>query len=399
VRNIELLKQNKAAKVKEARGLTELAEKENRNLTQEEKKSIDTLLGEIREMEQDIEREERMQALEMAKNPVTPVIEDRTKEKRTAFFKLLRHGASALNPEERALVSDTTGAYFFPEDLETEIYRTVGSITVMRGLCSTRTTVRDKVRRRHITEVSVGWGKLELGTEITEGTPTPSQDTIYVEDLYGLTKIGEDELMDTDANLEAIVIDSFARAIAEAEDKAFVVGRGHTTYSEPEGVTLDANITATDLAAADTMAVEDLMGAVYRLKPQYRRNGVWVMNSATELAIRKLRTSYDGTNFNGEFLWQPSIQAGRPNSLLGYPIYNQDDITSLAASVAANTDAIIAAFGDFKAGYQIVDRMGLRITRLNELYAESGLVGFKAHFRVGGAPVRTEAFQLIKNNT
>ena len=328
---------------------------------------------------------------------------------KTAFFKWIRGGTkemaaddirtlrNALPPERKALVGDATGAYLIPEDLETEIIRAIPQINVIRNYCRVRTTSRDKVSVRSLSEVAVGWGKLETGAIIPESTATPTRDTIYVEDLYGLAKVGEDELMDTDANLAGLLADSFAVAIANAESKGFAVGRGHTTYSEPDGVAVDATIIASykaDWATADTVLINDLLTAEYTLPAQYLNGSVWLMNRKTELAARLLRAEV-ASGYYGNYLWQPSLLAGAPNTFDGFPIVNQNDMQYPADAV----DGINVIFGNLQLGYMIVDRMGLTIQRLDELYAEAGLVGFKVHKRVGGGVYRAEAFRGIYNET
>jgi HK97 family phage major capsid protein len=328
---------------------------------------------------------------------------------KAAFYKWVRGGSrelaaddirtlkNALPPERKALVENTAGLYLVPEDMEAEIMRAVPQINTLRNYCRVRPTSRDKVLVRSLTEVSVGWGKLETGTDITESTATPSRDTIYVEDLYGLTKVGEDELMDTDANLAGILTDSFAVAIANAEAEAFAVGRGHTTYSEPDGVAVDATIIASyksNWSAADTVDIDDLLTCEYTLPAQYLNGSVWLMNRKTELAARLLRAEVaDG--YYGNYLWQPSLLAGAPNTIDGFPIVNQNDMQYPADATAG----INVIFGNLRLGYMIVDRQGLTIQRLDELYAEAGLVGFKVHKRVGGGVYRPEAFYGIYNNT
>ena len=329
---------------------------------------------------------------------------------RKTFFKWFRSGINELDTAERklmsehriqiqgkALVENTTGLYLVPEDLETEIYRSVAKINHMRSLAEVRPTSRDKIRRRTLSEVSMGWGKLETGAEITESTMTPDQAYIHVEDLYGLTKIGEDELEDTDANLEALIIDSFARARAETEDTAFAIGTGHT-YSQPEGIAVDATLIASykvDLDTADTIVPDDVIDLEYELPEQYLNGASFLMHRKTEKALRLARSSGDGTHFTGQYLWQPSLLAGMPNSFDGYPIYNQGDMKYPADTLAG----VNVVFGNPRAGYRILDRKGLAIQRLNELYAEAGLIGFKAHFRVGGGIVRHDAFRVLYNNT
>jgi len=308
-------------------------------------------------------------------------------EKKKAFFKFMREGKAALTPEEqKALVSDATGQILIPEELESEIYRELPKLTVIRSLATVRQTRSDRIRRRSLTEVTVGWGKLETGTSITESTLVPGEEYQYVEDLYGLTKIGEDELMDTDVALESIVADSFSRAIAEAEDTAFIIGTGHAN-EQPEGILNGSVVARVDAGQAGAITADDILKLIYEVPAQYRRNGVLIVNSKTELALRLLKDS------NGQYLWQPSLQQGRPATFAGYPIYNQEDVPQIPA---ADTAADVAIFGDIRSGYRIIDRMGMTVQRLVELYAESGLVGFKVHYRVGGGVIRPDALRILR---
>jgi len=311
-----------------------------------------------------------------------------------SFMKWMRQGRNGLSDiENRALVEDATGQILVPEDIMTEIIRVLPGLTVMRGLVTPRTTTRDRVRIRSLTEVSMGWGKLETGSDVTETIPVPAEDWMYVEDLTGLAKIGRDELQDTDYNLKAFIADSFARARAETEDTAFAIGTGHANQ-QPDGIAVDAHITNVNLATADAIVVNDLINLVYTLPAKYRKNASFLMNSQTEKAVRYLRAEVSA-GYYGDYLWQPNVQAGKPNSLLGYPVYNQDDMNYPADEVVAKN----IIFGDFKAGYRILDKAQMSIARLDELYAESGLVGFLAYFRVGGGVVRTNAFRALYNNT
>ena len=341
---------------------------------------------------------------------------EETKAYKSAFYKWIRDGSkgmgaddfkvlkNALPAERKALIENTAGLYLVPEDMESEIMRAVPQINTLRNYCRIRTTSRDKVKINSATEVSVGWGKLETGTEITESTPTPSQDTIYVEDLYGLTKVGEDELQDTDANLQAMLSDSFAVAIANEEAKRFAIGRGHTTYSEPDGVAVDSTLRtslgsgcgAGDSAtygiswATDDIAIpDDMLKCEYNLPTQYLKGATWLMHRKTELELRLVKASTSGVYF-----WQPSLIAGEPNNFDGYPIINQNDM-NYPDDEAAATNVV---FGNFKLGYMIVDRAGIALQRLDELYAEAGLIGFKVHKRVGGGVYRWTAFFIIVND-
>jgi HK97 family phage major capsid protein len=386
------MKQARAKLVDEARGINGLVEKENRNMTIEEKTKVDKLLTDIEASSADIVREERMQQLDMSK--VAPVrTEDHKKESRAAFFKAIRQGRSYLNPEERALVEDTTGALMIPEDLEAEIYRATPQLNVIRQLANVRQTTRDKVSRRSITEVSMGWGKLEAGALVTESTLVPSKDYIYVEDLTGLTKVGKDELMDSDDILAGVIAASFAQAKANAEAWAFIKGRGHS-YNEPDGVTLDTTVIANyiDLDTADTIVPDDLLDIEYALPAAWKAGGSFMLHPTSEGVLRKVKAT-------ANYLWtnNTGTVGAAPKFFDGYPMYNSSDMIVPASD---NTDrSIVALFGNWQAGYTIVDRMGMSIQRLDELYAEAGLIGFLCHFRVGGGVVRPDAFRALDNNT
>src|SRR5690606_8974316 len=127
------------------------------------------------------------------------------------------------------------------------------------ALVSQRTLTTDRVRRRSLDEVAVGWGKLETNQQnLTDSMPsTPTEEYTYVEDLYGLAKIGEDELDDSDVNLEAFVRDSFARALAEAEDTGFTVGLGHA-QKQPIGLfTAGGGISSINAGQANAVSIDD----------------------------------------------------------------------------------------------------------------------------------------------
>jgi HK97 family phage major capsid protein len=198
--------------------------------------------------------------------------------------------------------------------------------------------------------------------------------------------------MDSDAQLQAILADSFARAIAEAEDTAFTIGTGHT-YSQPAGVAVNASISTVNLDTADVITTDDMLDVEYELPAQYLAGAAWLMNRKTEKVVRMFRPAVN-SGYYGNYMWQPSLLVGQPNSFDSFPIYNQADMNYPADSVALKNEVI---FGNFKAGYRIIDRMGITLQRLDELYAEAGLVGFKVHKRTGGGVIRTDAFRALIN--
>ena len=392
------LRQERARIVEQMRGITEAAEQANRNLDASERENYDKGEQDFRSLTERIGRAESLEQAEA--EGAAPLHQrdagrgddgqggDQLKAQRAAFFRSIRHGVGRMDPEQRALVENTAGEILVPEDLETEIYRALPELTIVRGIATTRPTSSNRIRRRSLDEVAVGWGKLETSQQtLTDSMPgTPTEEFTYIEDLYGLAKVGEDELDDTDVNLESFIRDSFSTAIAEAEDTGFTVGTGHANQ-QPIGFMTAGGEVPTVAASTTGILVDDFKKLVYSTPAQARRNGRFVMASATELALSQIKYG------QGQYLWQQSVQAGRPNTFLGYPINNQEDVATVSGT-AAQVDNV-AAFGDFAAGYRVYDRQGMTLKRLEELYAEDGMVGFKVRFRVGGDVVRPDRLRIL----
>ena len=167
-----------------------------------------------------------------------------------------------------------------------------------------------------------------------------------------------------------------------AEEEAFINGNG---TGRPTGIFDAANggVTGTTSAGAAAIAFDDIVNLVYALKSPYRRNAAFLTHDTTVAALRKLKDT------NGQYLWQPSLVAGQPDRLFGYPIYTSPYAPTIAASARS------VAFGDF-ANYWIADRQGRTIQRLNEIYAGNGQVGFLVTERVDGKVILPEGIQLLQ---
>jgi HK97 family phage major capsid protein len=345
-------------------------------------KLVETKFTEIDQEKETLKKElEEVKAKleEFAVKGQTPpaVKEKKGMEKKELFFDYLR----GKNIEVKALVEDTTGEILVPEDLYAEIIRTLPKINVIRRYATAVTVKGNRLRYRGLTDVAVSWTKLETSaTALGEtGTPTISEGTIQVRDLYGLIKVGEDLLEDTDVALERLIVESFANAIAEAENNAFI--NGVPANGEPEGILTNTNVQALTVdTATETFDFDDLIKLFYALPAQYRTNAVWIMNSNTEQTIREFKDT------NGRYILQPSVSEPFVSTILGRPV---------ATDEAVPDNTII--FGDLKAGYLIIDKQsGLTVKRLEELFALSGQIGLKVHYRVGGGVIRPEAIKVLK---
>jgi HK97 family phage major capsid protein len=282
------------------------------------------------------------------------------------------------------------GEYLISQAIDDELHRAVEKLVVVRRLASVRTTNKDRILVRDIEEPTVAFGKLEAGAEVNESTPTPSERTVYVEDINGLVKIGKDELEDSDYDLAAFLADAFGRAVGELENLKFLKGAGHSAV-EPDGICLDPTLVAATMATADdgVITIEDMMQMIYAVPPKYRLGSAWIINSTLEFELRKLRPEISDGYF-GNFFWIPAVAEGLPPTFMGYPVHNQDDMDDLSG-----TQGVIAIFGNFQFGYRIVDRKEVTIQRLTELYAEEGLVGFLVHKRTTGYLLRPSNKALV----
>ena len=182
-------------------------------------------------------------------------------------------------------------------------------------------------------------------------------------------------------NIPFFITNGFARRIGAKEEEAFFTGNG---TGKPLGVLAATGGAETGVTAASSTAVtaDELMDLYYSLKSPYRKKSVWVLNDSTIKAIRKLKDS------NGQYLWQPSLTAGTPDTILGRPVKTSAYMPAIAAG------AKTIAFGDFSY-YWIADRQGRSFKRLNELFAATGQVGFLASQRVDGKLILAEAVKVL----
>jgi HK97 family phage major capsid protein len=203
---------------------------------------------------------------------------------------------------------------------------------------------------------------------------------------YKYTRLSKasDELLDNSRIdvMNHVLIPDAVQSFAAAENIAFTTGAGPTT--EPQGVVTGATVgkTATSQTA---ITADELMDLYHALPYMYRQNAVWMMNDTTAAQLRKLRE--DGTS--GNYLWQPGLLAGQPDTLLGRPVYTNNSMETPAAGKK------VILFGDLSY-YWIADFGGVSMKRLDELYAANGQVGFRFFRRVDARVMVAEAIQLLR---
>ncbi len=277
---------------------------------------------------------------------------------------------------------DADGGYLVPDEFERDIVTQLEEENVVRSLAKVITTQHERkipVANGH----SVAQWTAE-NAAYTESNPTFGQKQLDAFKLTDLCRVSVELLQDSAFDIEDYLMKEFARAFGIAEEEAFCVGTG---TNQPSGIfTSNGGTVGVTAASAAAITADELISLVYALKSPYRRNAKFLLNDATVSAIRKLKDQ------NGAYLWQPSIQAGQPDRLLGYELYTSPYVPAVAAG------ALTVAFGDFK-NYWIGDRAGRTVQRLNELYATNGQIGYVATERVDGKVILPEGIQLLQMKT
>jgi HK97 family phage major capsid protein len=346
-------------------------------------KELNDLTNEIRRMERKDAIEQELKKpvdAPITEKPMKPEAEDKRGRASNAykedFGRHLRGKLLVHNVLSEGV--DANGGYLVPEEFERQIVTALDEFNVMRTLCKVITTANERKIPVAGTHSAAAW--TAENASFTESNPTFDQKTIDAYKLTDLIKVSIELLEDSAFDLETYIAQEFARAFGIAEEEAFCTGDG---AGKPTGLFTANGGTVGVTTAGAAISADDVISLVYALKSPYRRNARFLMNDSTVALLRKLK---DG---NGAYLWQPSVQAGQPDKLLGYDLFT----SPYAPTVAAGAFAI--AFGDFN-NYWIADRTGRTVQRLNELYSTNGQVGFVATERVDGKIILPEGIQLMQ---
>jgi HK97 family phage major capsid protein len=308
----------------------------------------------------------------------------------------LRRGVEA-GVELKAMVgtSDAAGGYAVPEEIDAAIDRALTAISPIRAIANV-VKVGSAGYRKLVTTGGTpsGWVS-EVAARPETGTPNFVEIAPPFGELYANPAASQAMLDDAAFDVEAWLGQEIATEFARAEGAAFVSGDGvnkprgllsSPTSALGDGTRAFGTVQFVTSGAAGGFAASNpqdrLIDLVQALRPPYRQGAVFVMNSATAARIRKFKTS------DGAFLWQPGLVANQPDTLLGYPVVEAEDMPDVAA------DSLSIAFGNFRAGYLIAERTETQILR--DPYTHKPFVHFYATKRVGGQVANSEAIKLLK---
>lgn len=302
-----------------------------------------------------------------------------------AFAAYMRHGDRAPEVELKTLTvsSDTQGGYLAPTEMSTEFIRDLVEFSPIRTLATVRTTTAPAVSYPKRTGITNAKWKGE--TQAQEGSePSFGQAEIVIREVNTYVDVSNQLLADSGGAAEAEVRLALAEDFGQKEGLAFVSGDGVTA---PEGLLTASGIGETLNGHATNLAADQLIALMYGLPAAYRARGSWLMNGGTLATLRKLK---DG---QGNYLWQPSYQAGQPEMILGRPVIEAVDMPDVAAG------AYPILFGDFATAYRVVDRLALSILVNPYLLATNGITRIHATRRTGAGVVQAKALRKLKMAT
>lgn len=363
-------------------------EDKNGNLSAEDAATYSKMEADIEELTNSIDRQQRAEKREQelskpVNSPITgkPYRDETQAEVKTgrASDEYKKAMVNALRSNFRQISNvlqegvDADGGYLVPEEYDKRLVEILDEENIMRNLATKITTSGEHKINIAATKPAAAW--IEEGANLSFGDATFDQIILDAYKLHVAIKVTEELLYDNAFGLENYIIRQFGKALANAEEDAFLNGDG---TGKPTGIfhaTKGGQIAGTLTAALKS---DDLLDLVYALKRPYRKNASFIMNDATLAQIRKLKDN------NGAYIWQPSYKEGEPDRILGYKVHT---------SAYAPKDAV--AFGDYSY-YNIGDRGARSFKQLNELYAGQGMIGMVAKERCDGRLILPEAVQVLK---
>lgn len=358
-----------------------------------EVETLNGKLSELDELKSALEEE-----LKQVKRPAGGPQSKAASEHKTAFIGFMRKGKDdGLRELERKALQvgvDEDGGYAVPEELDRTILNLLKDEVVMRQEATTITVGGANYKKLvNLGGTASGWvGETDARPE-TDASKL-GQIEPFMGEIYGNPQATQTMLDDAFFNVEDWINSELAIEFAEQEEIAFTSGNG---TKKPKGFlayasTLDPDKTRAFgtlqhilSGAAAGVTADAIIKLVYTLRKVHRNGAKFMMNNNSLFAIRILKDS------EGNYLWRPGLELGQPSSLAGYGVAENEQMPDIAA------DAKAIAFGNFKRGYIIVDRIGTRILR--DPYTKKPFVGFYTTKRTGGMLVDSQAIKLLQIGT
>ncbi|WP_294826372.1 phage major capsid protein [uncultured Gilliamella sp.] len=316
-------------------------------------------------------------------------------EHKAAFSNFIRKGVeqglTELQQKSMQVGVDADGGYAVPMELNTDILSALRDEVVMRQECTVM-TVGTPDWKRLVNEggIASGWvGETDERPET--GTPKLGVISPVWGEIYGNPHATQTMLDDALFNVESFIVNELSQEFAEKEEIAFTLGDGD---KKPKGFLAYGCSTKSDkerdlrqlqniVASASDLAADNLVELIYSLRKPYRAGAKFMMNNQSLLAARKLKDA------QGNYMWQPGLQVGQPSLLAGYAVAENEQMPDIGDESGKSP----IAFGNFKRGFYIFDRIGIRMLR--DPYSKKPFVGFYTTKRVGSMLNDSCAIKLL----
>ncbi len=388
------LREKRANLWNETKAFLESHRAEDGTISAEDNATYEKMEADVVALGKEIDRLERQAAIDremdqptaapLVSRPVAPTAQKQGRasdEYKTAFWGMIRNRVATPGVMNALQVgTDSEGGYLVPDEYERTLVQGLEEENVLRSLCTViQTSSGDRKIPLVASHGTASWVD-EEGT-IPDSDDTFGQITIGAHKVATMIKVSDELLQDSVFNIESYIAAEFARRIGAAEEEAFITGNGtgkptgllHATNGAGIGVTTNGN----------TPTADEIFDLIHSIKSVYRKKAVFLLNDSTLKALRKLK---DG---QGQYLWQPGLKEGQPDTLLNYRL-----VTSPFMPEIDSGNKVIL-FGDFSY-YWLAEREGRTLERLNELYAVTDQVGFKMTERLDGRLILPEAVKCLK---
>lgn len=390
--------EERATLVTEQRGILDKAEGETRELTSEESQEFDRIDARVEEITAEVRRHERTQGHEdLDIRAIAPERQERERENEGAEERTVSRDSDEyrsaleayargadLTAEQRSTLNvgtDAEGGFAVPETWGTlhESLREAGTIRQLATVVTTETG-----NPFHVPYVAA---EAEAPKQIAEQEEYPDDAEELGEKViqaykYGrMTKASEEVVQDALFDVAGFVGSRLGFDLGRVVNGKYVSGTGS---SQPEGLFAKATVAFNTVSKTAGPTGDNLIDLQHSIIRPYRANASFIMADATLAIVRKLKDK------NEQYLWQPSLQAGEPDRILGNPVYSDPDVS------AVGSKKLCVGFGDVKRAYLIRDALGVTIRFLPERYAEKGQVAWRGTLRTGGAIVDQNAFKVAQ---
>jgi HK97 family phage major capsid protein len=367
------------------------SKRDSENLISAEDSALyDKMEQEVINLGKEIDRLEKQSAIdsELSKSVNLPIFENpkvkltrSDDDYKSAFWNAIR---GKINYEVKNSLNEGTdadGGYLVPDEFEKTLVQALEEENIFRRLAKIiKTSSGDRQIPIVTTKGTAAWVAEEA--LIPDSDDTFGQVLLSAHKVATGIKVSNELLNDSAFNLESYIATEFAGRIGDKEEEAFFSGDGS---GKPTGILAATGGAPIGVTAASQTAItlDDMIDLFFSLRSVYRKNAVFLANDSSIKAIRKLKDS------TGQYLWQSSTVVGNPDTILGRPVYTSQYMPAITAS------AKTFIFGDFSY-YWIAERQNRTFQRLNELYAETGQIGFIASERVDGKLILPEAISILQ---